>query len=139
MGKKRATKTPAKAAAKKRTRTPDFIEWPEWSEAKFWAFVRSGLRAKWQRFPARYAALAASKRPYVGDNKNQKWEHQCAVCKSWFLQRQVSVDHITPAGTLKDYSDLPAFVEKLFVGVDKLQVLCDECHKEKTARERKGE
>lgn len=145
MGKKNATKKPASKSrsvtkkAAKRTRTPDFTEWPDWSEAKFWAFIRSGLRAKWQRFPARYAALAQAKRAYVGDNKNQKWEYCCANCQGWFLQKNVSVDHIDPAGTLKDYSDLPTFVQKLFVGLDKLQVLCDACHKEKTARERKGE
>ena len=136
---KAATKRTRDSVAKKRTRTPDFAEWPEWSEAKFWAFVRSGLRAKWQRFPARYAALAQAKRAYVGDNKNQKWEYQCAACGQWFLQKDVAVDHIEPAGTLKTYSDLPTFVQKLFVGLDKLQVLCKACHKDKTAKERLGE
>ena len=145
MGKKNAAKKSTRKsststkAATKRTRTPDFAEWPDWSEAKFWAFVRSGLRAKWQRFPARYAALAQAKRAYVGHNKNQKWEYQCACCKCWFLQKDVAVDHIEPAGTLKTYSDLPTFVQKLFVGLDKLQVLCKACHGIKTAEERKGE
>lgn len=134
----RKSSTSTKAATK-RTRTPDFAEWPDWSEAKFWAFVRSGLRAKWQRFPSRYAALAQAKRAYVGDNKNQKWEYQCAACQCWFLQKDVAVDHIHPAGTLKTYSDLPAFVQKLFVGLNKLQVLCKACHKDKTAKERSGE
>lgn len=145
MGKKNAAKKSARKsststkAATKRTRTPDFAEWPDWSEAKFWAFVRSGLRAKWQRFPARYAALAQAKRAYVGDNKNQKWEYCCSACGQWFLQKDVAVDHIEPAGTLKTYSDLPTFVQKLFVGLDKLQVLCRVCHGIKTAEERKGE
>lgn len=145
MGKKNATKKPARKSspstkkATKRTRTPDFAEWPDWSEAKFYAYLRSGLRSKWQRFPARYAALAQAKRAYVGNNKNQKWEYQCAACGHWFLQKEVSVDHIEPAGSLKSLEDLPAFVQKLFVGIDKLQVLCTACHKDKTARERKGE
>lgn len=145
MGKKNAAKKPARKsststkAATKRTRTPDFAEWPEWSEAKFWAFVRSGLRAKWQRFPARYAALAQAKRAYVGDNRNQKWEYRCCNCEQYFLQKDVAVDHIHPAGTLKTYSDLPAFVQKLFVGLDKLQVLCRECHAKKTKEERNAE
>lgn len=42
-----------------------------------------------------------------------------------------------PVGTLKSFDDLPAFVENLFVGVDKLQVLCDPCHAIKTAQDRK--
>lgn len=52
------------------------------------------------------------------------------------MQKEVSVDHIEPIGTLKAFSDLPGFVERLFVGVDKLQVLCDTDHKAKTKEER---
>lgn len=125
-----------KPPAKKRTRTPDFEEWPEWSTAKFWSFVRSGLRAKWQRFPSRYAVLAAAKRAYKGPNKQQKWEYQCSECEQWHLQKDVSVDHIKPAGSLKDFDDLPLFVKNLFVGISKLQLLCNVCHKIKTQEEK---
>lgn len=125
-----------KAPAKKRTRTPDFVEWPEWSEAKFWSFIRSGLRAKWQRFPSRYAVLAAAKRKYEGPNKQQKWEFQCSICGEWHLQKNVSVDHIIPAGSLRTYDDLPEFVKKLFVGPDQLRVLCNPCHKAVTQEDK---
>lgn len=129
----------AKGPVKKRTRTPDFAAWPEWSEAKFWSFIRSGLRSKWQRFPSRYAVLAAAKRKYEGPNKQQKWEFQCAECKDWHLQKNVNVDHIESAGTLRSFNDLPVFVERLFVGTEKLQVLCKACHDRKTQEEKNKE
>lgn len=120
---------------KSRARTPPFEEYPEWSEAKFFAFIRSGLRAKWGRWPPKYQALAQAKRPYKGENKRQKFEYKCAKCKKWYMQKEVSVDHVEPAGTLKSFDDIAEFSRKLFVGVDKLQVLCDTCHKKKTQKE----
>jgi hypothetical protein len=101
--------------------------------------VRSGLRAKWSRWPPKFEALNAVKRPYKGPNPRQKYEYQCAICKCWHIQANVEVDHLHPAGTLKDYADLPAFVEKLFVGVGELRVLCKPCHKEVTKKERSGD
>jgi hypothetical protein len=38
---------------------------------------------------------------------------------------------------LKCYDDLPSFVSTLFCESDNLQVLCKQCHKAKTAEERK--
>lgn len=132
-----SSSTSRKPAPKKsKARTPPFVEWEDWSEARFWSFIRSGLRAKWSRFPAKYAVLAAAKRPYKGPNKRQKFEFQCAHCKKYFPQAQVSVDHIEPAGTLRSFEDLPEFCRKLFVGVDKLQVLCTADHKRKTQGEK---
>lgn len=100
------------------------------------AFLRSGLRAKWTRWPPKYAVLAAAKRKYEGPNKRQKFEYQCAQCGGWFPQKEVAVDHIVPVGALRSLDDLPIFVAKLFVGPDKLQVLCDADHQVKTNKER---
>lgn len=81
--------------------------------------------------------MAAGKRKYQGDNKRQKFEYHCQECNGWFPQKEVQVDHVIPVGTLKSFDDLPAFCEKLFVGVDKLRRLCLTCHAVKTAAERK--
>lgn len=122
-------KKPAKKATKKRAAlTPPFPHYPEWSTAKFWSFIRSGLRAKWSRWPPKFAVLKNAQRPYKGPNPRQKHEYQCSECKHYFPQREVEVDHVFPAGTLKDYSDLPAFVQRLFVGEGLLRVLCKPCH-----------
>lgn len=44
------------------------------------------------------------------------------------------VDHISSAGSDSNFSD---FINRLFVGVDKLQILCKPCHATKTKEERK--
>jgi 5-methylcytosine-specific restriction endonuclease McrA len=119
----------AKAKKQSRARTPPSKEWPEWSEAKKWGFIRSKLRAGWNRWPPKFAVLAAGKRKYEGPNKLQKHEFQCSECGEWFKQKDVEVDHIIPAGQLRAYEDLPAFVERLYCGVDSLRILCKPCHK----------
>jgi 5-methylcytosine-specific restriction endonuclease McrA len=130
-GSRRGTSTSSTATktAKKRTRTPDYPEWPEWSEAKFWSFIRSGLRSKWQRWPAKWAALAQAK---------EGREYRCASCNMLFKQKQVQVDHIIPAGSLKNADDLAGFITRLFVGPDKLRVVCIPCHKAITKEQRNG-
>jgi 5-methylcytosine-specific restriction endonuclease McrA len=62
--------------------------------------------------------------------------YQCASCKQKFKQKDVQVDHVVPAGSLKSFKDLPTFVENLFCSEDGLQVLCMDCHKAKTDKER---
>lgn len=124
-------------AKKSRGKTPPFEEYPEWTEARFWSFVRSALRAGFNRWPPKWKVLEAAKRPYKGKNKQQKWEYQCASCSQWVKGKDISVDHVTPAGALSNYDHLVPFVQRLAVGTSKLQALCKSCHKAKTAKERK--
>ena len=106
----------------------------KWSEARFWGFVRSNLRrAQW---PPIYQVKQAAQRPYVGDNKRQKHEYQCAMCEGWFMGKDTQVDHIVPCGSLKSYEDLPRFVETLYCEADNLRVLCKGCHQKITNEER---
>ena len=116
-------------------KTTSNSNWPAWSDAKFWSFVRSGLRRKWIMWPPRFEALKKARRPIIG--KRHKWEVKCSKCKKWCLQKNVQVDHIVPVGTLKSYSHLDSFVRKLFVPVEKLRILCKTCHLKKTLEERK--
>ena len=106
------------------------------SEPAFWAFIRSALRQKsrWWK-PVTQCKLNA-KRPYKGSNKRQKFEYQCNKCKKWFPDKQINVDHVSPAGELNKADDLPGFVERLFVEVEGLQTLCLNCHNEKTKQEK---
>jgi len=79
---------------------------------------------------------AAKRKKTHGKNAKQKWEYQCAECKKYYPNKVVVVDHIKPAGSLKDYKDLPDFVENMFCSEDGLQVLCKPCHYLKTMEER---
>ena len=106
------------------------------TESSFWSFIRSALRQKSRWWKPILAAKAKVKRPYIGSNKKQKFEYQCNECKHWFAEKNINVDHIIPAGTLKSAEDLPGFVERLFCEEEHLQVLCNTCHDKKTQDEK---
>jgi 5-methylcytosine-specific restriction endonuclease McrA len=102
------------------------------TEAGFWQFIRSALREKSRRWWPIHEVLKQARRPSRSKNKRLKWEFQCAECQKWFPQKQVSVDHLVPCGRLSSFEDLPGFVKRLFVEKDGLQVLCHDCHDQKT-------
>ena len=126
---KKSTKKPRKGVEK--TRNSNTM-----TESAFWSFIRSALRQKSRWWKPISAAKAKAKRKYKGPNKRQKFEYQCNQCKEWFPDKQINVDHIVPAGTLRCANDLPGFVERLFCEVDNLQVLCSKCHDLKTKSEK---
>ncbi len=99
-----------------------------WNSTRYWGFIRSALRKAFAKYPPRYQTVAASK-----GGRNQ---YVCASCGQVYGKKDVAVDHITPCGTLRKYSDLPSFVERLFCGREGLQVLCKSCHYTKTMYER---
>jgi 5-methylcytosine-specific restriction endonuclease McrA len=102
------------------------------TEAQFWSFIRSNLRLMSRKWAPRRHALAACRRPSQSENKRLKFEHQCSQCLQWFPQKQVEVDHIVPAGSLRSFEDIPGFVQRLFCEADGLVVLCEQCHQVKT-------
>lgn len=111
-------------------KTPPFIHYPEWTTSRFWSFVRSALRRSWSRWPPKYQVLNKAKRTVEG--QRHKYEYKCSECEQWFKAKEVEVDHIVPVGSLKDYPDLPAFVERLFVNEEGLRCICKPCHRKKT-------
>jgi hypothetical protein len=106
------------------------------SESAFWSFIRSALRQKSRWWKPITIAKHKARRPYKGPNKRQKFEYQCNICKQWFPESKISVDHIYPVGSLNCAADLPGFVERLFCEEQGLQVLHDECHDLKTKNEK---
>jgi len=108
------------------------------TESGFWGFIRSALRQKSRWWKPISQCKLDARRPYTGTNKRQKFEYQCNKCKGWFPEKQINVDHITPAGQLNCSNDLPGFVERLFCEVDKLQCLCKTCHDKKTLEEKQS-
>jgi hypothetical protein len=89
--------------------------------------VRSALRRVWSWSPQREQALANARVAYG--------RYQCAQCSNAYGPRAVAVDHVLACGGFKDdLSDLGDWASRLFFG--ELQILCDPCHKVKTAQER---
>ena len=112
----------------------------EWTEARFRAFIISALRAYMKRFPPKWKALKAA---MVGKKINKRTgrlaEHYlCASCGGFFVARDVQVDHIDPVVSPEEgFQDWWTYFNRLYCEADNLQVLCKQCHKEKTNAERK--
>ena len=107
-----------------------------WSEARFFGFLRSGLRRMSVRWPPKNDCMRASRRAYKGPNKRQKWEAQCSGCGQWFKLKEVKVHHIVPCGTLRCWADLAGFAQRLFCEAAGFRVLCVSCHEKVHADEK---
>ena len=123
-----------KTITKKTTRVPKTRNANSMTESQFWGSIRAVLRSKsrWWK-PIIQCKTNARRSCKKG---RQKWEYQCNICKQWFPEKMISVDHIIPAGSLRCAEDLKGFVERLFVEIDGLQCLCDDCHSVKTQNEK---
>lgn len=99
------------------------------TEAQYWSFIRSALRNKSRFWKPIQDAKVLARRNNRSENKRLKYEYQCAICKDWFPEKLIEVDHLVQVGSLKSGDDLKQFVENLFCEVDKLRVLCEPCHK----------
>ena len=126
------------AKRKKIVRPPKARNAGTMTESAFWSFIRSALRQKSRWWKPILLCKQQSKRAYKGPNKRQKFEYQCNLCKQWFADKNINVDHKVPAGSLQCANDLPGFVERLFCEIDNLQVLCNVCHDSKTKKEKDG-
>jgi hypothetical protein len=105
------------------------------TKAGFFGWIRSALRDRSRYWKPVAEAKKRARRPFVGEGR-QKWEYQCNSCKRWFPDKEVAIDHIEPAGSLNDFSDLPDFTKRLFCEVEGLQCLCKNCHDVKTKEEK---
>ena len=103
------------------------------TESEHMGKIRSALRRLSRFWKPALAALKGAERPYVGPNKRQKYEYQCAACNDFYIRKSVQINHIVPCGTLKSYEDIPSFLGRLFCeDVQGYSILCTECHKAET-------
>ena len=107
-----------------------------WTEARYFGFIRSALRAAAMRWGPKQTAKTDASRSINGER--WRFEYLCADCLSWFQGKDVQVDHIIECGSLKTFEDLPRFVERMFCEAEGFQVLCKPCHQLKTNAARKA-
>lgn len=136
--KRRAVAVKKKALAKKKKGLPRTRNHNTWTESEFWTMIRSALRRRTIYWKPISVCRDKSRRNYSGPNKRQKFEYQCNMCKEWFSGKNITVDHITPVGSLNCAEDLPNFVNVLFCEVENLQTLCQSCHDSKTKYEKES-
>jgi 5-methylcytosine-specific restriction endonuclease McrA len=110
-----------------------------WSKARIHAFIVSVLRAGTRRWPPKFETMHEAK---TEKRKNQATGRQaqhyaCAECKEDFPAKQVQVDHKKPVVDPKrGFVDWNTYIERLFCDKKNFQVLCLECHKVKTKKEK---
>jgi len=131
---KRKTTTSAKKPRilKERTRNGNTE-----TEAQHFGKIRAALRGltrfSWQ--PKKDALKDAQHITYSGRKKVVMYK--CAMCANLYTAKKVEVDHIIPVGSLKSYTDLAGFCERLFVeDAALLRVVCEGCHQEITNQAR---
>jgi hypothetical protein len=111
-----------------------------WTEGRKRAFITAVLRGGMRRFPPKYETLNNA---FVGTKVNEKTKrtakhYECNMCKNHFPAKDVEVDHILPVVDPDvGFVSWDLFIERLYCKMDNLQVLCVQCHKEKTKDERK--
>jgi len=107
------------------------------TESAYWSVVRSALRRAFRYWKPAQEAKTNARRAYKGKKKRQKWEYQCASCNEWFKEKEVQIDHIIAAGSLRCGDDLKGFLERLTPEKSSsYQILCKKCHKLKTKKDK---
>ena len=101
------------------------------TESAFWGWIRSALRNRSVYWKPKQECLQKAKRKNQSANKRLKWEYQCNICKKWFPQKEVEVDHIIECGSF-NRETAGEFINNLFCEIDNLQAICKNCHKKKT-------
>jgi hypothetical protein len=109
------------------------------TEAQHLGKIRSALRAltrfSWQ--PKKEALKNAQHITYTG--KKRSVVYRCAICSGLHGAKRVEVDHIIPVGSLRSYTDLAGFCERLFVeDPSLLRVVCEGCHQQITNEARQN-
>ena len=86
--------------------------------------------------PPNQAKLQAKRKKPANVVGRHIYEYQCAMCKKWFKDGDIALDHIIEAGSMRTYVDLPDFCKRLFCEKEGFQVLCNNgknsCHHKKT-------
>lgn len=133
---------------KRRQMVPRTRNGGTWTESEYWTRICNALRKTFAAWVPMNVALKAARRPSQrADRPLLKWEYGCAHCHGWFPLKEagekgkklVHVDHITPAGRMRSFEDLPGWIARLTEENPACyQILCTGCHTAKTNAERQA-
>lgn len=128
------------------------VEGVPWkTEAAYWSWVRGVLRAGWSRHPVKLEYIKQNRHKVKNPNPNGRvptvWGMTCAQCKGKFpvnLNKKVKkrieeltgekpicieINHKNSASSLRCKADLENFAGRLlYVTLEDLEALCQECH-----------
>ena len=114
----------------------------KWTPARFRSFVKSGLRALSNKWPPKYECRKAAwveRGVYRCAGYKQKPHNVSAsIGERGKKKNNIFIDHIVPViDPIKGFTTWDKVVANLFCEKKNLQVLCLNCHKEKSSDERK--
>lgn len=103
------------------------------TKSSFMSYIRGCLRSAWNKHPVKLAVLKNNRKqipnPNPRGNKKTVWGFECPLCGKEDVIKNAQVDHIKPAGTLSDISDIQQFAENLLVVVEEdLRLICKDCN-----------
>lgn len=110
-----------------------------WTDAKFKGWIISLLRRGTMRWPPRTECLNKAKTTKKINPKTKRLaQHfKCKACKKDFPAKEVVVDHIEPVVDIKKgFENFDTYIERMYCSVKNLQVLCKDCHEEKSRGEK---
>lgn len=94
--------------------------------------IRGALRQVARYMPQKNIALELAKNHTIKGVRGGSM-YDCAICKKPFPLKDVQVDHIEPVVPIdREIKDWNEYIQRLFCGVENLQVLCKDHHKQKT-------
>ena len=109
----------------------------QWTVARYRSFVVSQLRrGKW---PPKYAAIARAR---IGPGTNPKTGHKCILhkceaCGEMFAKGDMRADHRVPiVDPSVGFVDWNTWIGRCFVEASSYDVICVDCHSDKTKAER---
>lgn len=113
----------------------------KWTEARFNQFIRSALRSSHGRWGPKAAAKAKA--------RVSRGVYRCAACNQCGpatlpplegrkrRRNNACVDHINPVvDPCVGFVDWDTYIERMFVEEEGYQILCWQCHEDKTNAER---
>ena len=109
-----------------------------WTEAKYNGFIKNNLRKASMKWPPVSKALADARvRRGIYICNNCKEEVPASIKKDGKRLKNAIVDHIEPIiDPALGFETWDKCIERMFCEADNLQVLCRECHEEKSNEEK---
>lgn len=117
----------------------------QWTQARFMSFIRGGLRSISMRWPPKNEVKKRARiirGVYLCEGyKRKAHEVPASLPPNLGNKRRINnsvVDHITPVvDPIRGFVSWDELIQRLFCEADGFQLLCHDCHKNKTADERK--
>lgn len=115
-----------------------------WTKAKFQSFIKSALRAATLKWPPKFAVKKQARKERgiylcAGYNRDAHLVPATLPPKPGNKRRidNAVVDHILPVVPETGFTTWDEVIDRMFCDSTGLQLLCHECHKEKTNNESK--